>query len=89
MPIMARRVVSSDPRLRAAARSQGWAMAEDPIKIFATHAERLPRVDDAQTFREAIEKVILQVPVAGPITTFVASRFWAPSASRRLRGRGP
>jgi hypothetical protein len=34
--------------------------------------------------REAIEKGIEQVPVFGPITTFVTSRFWAPSASRRL-----
>jgi hypothetical protein len=59
-------------------------MAEDPIKLFATRAERLPQPDDGQTLREAIEKGIEQVPVAGPITTFIASRFWAPSASRRL-----
>ena len=55
-----------------------------PSRFFATRAERLPQVDDAQTFREAIEKGIQQVPVAGPITAFVASRFWAPSGSRRL-----
>jgi hypothetical protein len=59
-------------------------MAEDPIKLFANRAERLPQSDDSQTLREAIEKGIEQIPVAGPITTFVASRFWAPAGSRRL-----
>ena len=61
-------------------------MVEDLIKLFPTRADRLPQTDDAQTFREAIEKGIEQVPVAGPITTFVMSRFWAPSAARRLEG---
>ncbi len=59
-------------------------MTEDPIKLFASRAERLPRPDDSQTLREAIEKGIEQIPVAGPITTFITTRFWAPSASRRL-----
>jgi hypothetical protein len=59
-------------------------MAEDPIKLFATRSERFPQPDDVQTLREAIEKGIEQVPVAGPITNFIVSRFWAPSASRRL-----
>jgi hypothetical protein len=59
-------------------------MAEDPIKLFSSRAERFPKPDDSQTLREAIEKGIEQVPVFGPITTFVTSRFWAPSASARL-----
>ena len=59
-------------------------MAEDPVKLFATRAERFPQPSDGETLREAIEKGVEQIPVAGPITTFIASRFWAPSASRRL-----
>lgn len=59
-------------------------MAESPIKLFATRSEQLPQPDDMQTFREALEKSIEQVPVAGPITNFIVSRFWVPSASRRL-----
>jgi hypothetical protein len=59
-------------------------MVEDPIKLFATRSERLPQPDDGDTLRAAIEKGIEQVPVAGPITTFIASRFWVPSATRRL-----
>ena len=60
------------------------AMVEDPIKLFATRAERFPQPDDGDTLRAAIEKGIEQVPVVGPITTFITSRFWAPSARRRL-----
>lgn len=59
-------------------------MPENPIKLFASRAERLPQSDENQTLREAIEKGIEQVPVAGPITNFIMSRFWAPSASVRL-----
>jgi len=59
-------------------------MAEEPVKLFATRAQRLPQPEEGQTLREAIEKGIEQVPVVGPITTFIASRFWTPSASRRL-----
>jgi hypothetical protein len=59
-------------------------MAEDPIKLFSTRGERIPQPDDTQTLRAAIEKGIEQVPVFGPITTFITSRFWAPSASARL-----
>jgi hypothetical protein len=59
-------------------------MAERPIKLFAARSERLPQSDDAQTLREAIEKGIEQVPVAGPITNFIVSRFWVPSANCRL-----
>lgn len=61
-------------------------MTEDPIKLFATRAERLPQPDDGDTLRAAIEKGIEQVPVAGSITNFIVSRFWVPSASRRLEG---
>jgi hypothetical protein len=55
-------------------------MAEEIIKLFSTRAERSPTADDAQTLREAIERGIEQIPVAGPITTFITSRFWAPTA---------
>jgi hypothetical protein len=59
-------------------------MVEELTKLFASRAERLPQPEDGDTLRAAIEKGIEQVPVAGPITTFITSRFWAPSASRRL-----
>lgn len=59
-------------------------MTEELIRLFASRAERLPTADDSQTLREAIERGIEQIPVAGPITTFITSRFWAPAASVRL-----
>ena len=37
-------------------------MAEDPIKLFASRADRLPQPDETQTLREAIEKGIDQGP---------------------------
>jgi hypothetical protein len=65
-------------------RREERTMADDPVKLFATRAERFPHPDDGDTLRAAIEKGVELVPVAGPITTFITSRFWAPSASRRL-----
>jgi len=59
-------------------------MADDPIKLFASRSERFPHPDDGDTLKAAIERGVEQVPVVGPITTFITSRFWAPSASRRL-----
>jgi hypothetical protein len=59
-------------------------MAEELIKLFPTRAERLPTADDSQTLREAIERGIEQIPIAGPITTFITNRVWAPAATVRL-----
>ena len=64
--------------------AKGKVMGETPMRLFATRAERLPQPDEGDMFRAAIERGIEQVPVVGPITTFIMSRFWAPSASRRL-----
>lgn len=59
-------------------------MAEDPIKLFSTRAERYPQSDAGDSIRAGLEKTINQVPVFGPVTTLMMSRFWVPSATRRL-----
>jgi hypothetical protein len=59
-------------------------MTEDPIKLLARRSQRFPQADDGDTLRAAIERGIEQVPVFGPATSFVMSRFWVPGATRRL-----
>lgn len=59
-------------------------MSEEPTKLFATRAELFPQPEYGDTARAAVEKIIEQVPVFGPATTFMLSRFWVPSANRRL-----
>jgi len=59
-------------------------MAEESIKLFSTRAERYPQPDASDAVYSALEKTIDQVPVFGPATTLMMSRFWVPSASRRL-----
>lgn len=59
-------------------------MPDDPQKIFATRSEQYPQPDDSETFRSALEKAIESVPVFGPATSVIMSRFWVPNGSRRL-----
>jgi hypothetical protein len=58
-------------------------MSEEPIKLFATRAEGYPQPDDGDTARAALEKVIDQFPVAGPVINFVFSHFLPPLLERR------
>ncbi len=58
-------------------------MAEDPIKLFATRAQRLPQPDDADNVRSALEKIVEQVPL-GPAAVYILSQFLVPAQQRRL-----
>lgn len=58
-------------------------MSEEPIKLFATRAEGYPQPDDGDTARAALEKVIDQFLVAGPVINFVFSHFLPPLLERR------
>jgi hypothetical protein len=57
-------------------------MAEDPIKLFATRAERYPESDDTDLARQAIEKCLDLVP-GGSVINFVFSHFLPPLLERR------
>jgi len=58
-------------------------MAEDPTKLFATHAERYPQSNELDATRTALEKVVEMVPVLGPITVHMIAHFLAPGVERR------
>lgn len=58
-------------------------MAEEPTKLFATHADRFPQPDDTDKARTAIEKIVEQVPILGPATVHVLSQFLMPAYQRR------
>ena len=58
-------------------------MAEDPTKLFATHAERYPQSNEIDATRTALEKVVEMVPVLGPITVHMIAHFLAPGVERR------
>lgn len=58
-------------------------MAEEPIKLFATRAERYPQLDDTDKARSAIEKITDQVPILGPATVHIVSQFLVPAYHRR------
>lgn len=58
-------------------------MAEEPTKLFATHADRYPQPDDADKARTALEKIVEQVPILGPATVHVLSQFLMPAYQRR------
>jgi hypothetical protein len=57
-------------------------MTEDPIKLFATRAERYPEPTDADLARQAVEKCIELVP-GGSIFNFAFSHFLPPLLERR------
>jgi len=61
----------------------GGTVAEDPIGLFSTRAERYPQPDDTDKARTAIEKVIEQVPLLGPATVHIVSQFLMPAYQRR------
>ncbi len=58
-------------------------MDEDPIKLFATLAERIPQATDRDLAYKTTEKLIEQIPVVGTIITYVASQFLGPSLAKR------
>ena len=58
-------------------------MDEDPIKLFATLAERIPQTTDRDLAYKTTEKLIEQIPVVGTIITYVASQFLGPSLAKR------
>lgn len=58
-------------------------MAEDPIKLFSTMAERIPQATDEDNVYNATEKLIEQIPVVGTIITVIASQFLGPSLAKR------
>ncbi len=58
-------------------------MAEDPIKLFATRAERYPRPNEIDATRTALEKAAELVPVFGPATVQVIAQFLVPGVERR------
>jgi len=58
-------------------------MPDDPIKLFATRAEKFPQSNDSDATRAALEKIVEQIPVFGPATIHVISQFLVPGVERR------
>jgi hypothetical protein len=58
-------------------------MAEDPIKLFSTRAERYPKSDATDTTRSALEVAGKLVPIFGPITVELFARLITPGLERR------
>ena len=58
-------------------------MAEDPIKLFSTRAERYPEADEADIALGAGRAVLAAIPVIGGTLTEVLSLILAPAVLRR------
>ncbi|HYK36171.1 hypothetical protein [Alloacidobacterium sp.] len=58
-------------------------MAEDTTKLFATRSERYPQPSDTDKARDALEKIVQQIPVLGPATVHVIAQFLVPGVERR------
>jgi hypothetical protein len=58
-------------------------MAEDPIKLFATRAERYPEPTDADFAHGAARAALAAIPVVGGSITEVMSMVLAPAIARR------
>jgi hypothetical protein len=58
-------------------------MAEDPIKLFATKAERLPKSSDADIAHAGARAVVGMLPLGGPINQVLSLVLGPPVARRR------
>ena len=58
-------------------------MAEDPIKLFSSRADRLPQPDDRDRMTEMAEKVIGTVPGANLVAAVLSPHFLVPAINRR------
>jgi hypothetical protein len=58
-------------------------MADDPIKLFATRAERYPEPTDADLIHGGARAALAAMPVIGGTITEVLSMVLAPTVSRR------
>ena len=52
--------------------------------LFASRAERYPQPDATDTTRAALDKALSAIPVFGPTSSFILSKFWVPSLNRRM-----
>jgi hypothetical protein len=58
-------------------------MAEDPIKLFATRAERYPEQTDTDIAQGSARPALAGIPIIGGAVTEVLSMVLAPSVVRR------